>query len=72
MDVAPILGVNHVKSACYVLHECDGICLLLLVIMHMVLVAVNVCMYYSAHNEKKDRYKLKSFSRLHKGSLVFA
>ena len=44
MDIAPIPGVNHVKSACYVLYEGDGICLWLLVIVHVMLVAVGECM----------------------------
>ena len=53
MDVAPIPGVNHVKSAGYVLYECDCICLLLLVIMHVMLVAVDECMYCSAHDNAR-------------------
>ena len=51
MDVAPILGVNHVKSACYVLHECVCIYLLLLIFMQMILVAVDECMYCSVHGK---------------------
>ena len=44
MDVAPILGVNHVKPACYVLNACDCICLLLSVILRMDFVYCK-CMY---------------------------
>ena len=35
MDVASILGVNHVKPACYVMNACDCIFLLLSVIVYM-------------------------------------
>ena len=54
MDVAPSPGVNHVKSACYVLNGCDCICLLLLVIMHVMIVAVDECMCCFVHNIAKD------------------
>ena len=35
VDVTSILGVNHVKPACYVMNACDCICLLLLFILRM-------------------------------------
>ena len=53
MDVAPFLGVNHVKPACYVLHEWDCVCLLLLVILHMDFVIVNECMHCLAHSNRE-------------------
>ena len=55
MDVAPIPGVNHVKSACYVLNGCDCICLLSLVIMHVMIVAVDECMYWSLMMMQEDK-----------------
>ena len=70
MDVAPILGVNHVKSASYVLRECDCTCLLLLVTMHMMLVAVvNVCIVQLMIMQD-DRDKLKYSSKLFKDSFT--
>ena len=62
--------MNHVKSACYVLYECDCICLLLLVIMHVMLVAVSECMYCQLMIIQEDRDKLKYFSRLVKDSVT--
>ena len=35
VDVASILGVNHVKPVCYVMNACDCICLSLSVIVYM-------------------------------------
>ena len=53
VDVAPILGVNHVKPACYMMNACDSIYLRLSVILRMNHVIVNVCMYYSVQQYRR-------------------